>query len=590
LEFADLAKDDDPTRVQDQMVITVDGQLFYSLLSALPYLVTTPYDGAEQTLNRFLSTGILSSLYARYPAVARTAKTLSSRTTLLERWDTADPNRLMALEETPWLRSAQGGDDGDRGLRNVLDPHVSESQREAGLAKLKAMQIASGAFPWFPGGAASPWMTLYLLEGFAKAQEFGIDVPKDVVAKAWRYLHGHYLQDISQRMASPDGDWQFVTSLNYVLSSFPDESWYPEAFTQDERRKMLDLSFLHWRQHSSYLKGYLALTLKRMGREQEGRLVWDSVLDAAKVTPDLGTFWAPEDRAWLWYNDSIESHAFAIRTTLELAPDSAKLDGMVLWLLLNKKLNHWQSTRATAEVLYALAHYLKRNDLLETAENVGVTAGRVHENLVLLPDAYLGKKNQIVIPGAAIEAKAGARVVVEKETPGYVFASATWHYSTERQPQNARGDLLKVSREYFLCRRTGGETTLIPLENGFKVELGDEVEVHLSLHSDHPVAFVHLRDPRAAGFEPTSSKSGHKWNLGLAWYEEIRDSGTNFFFERLPQGQYTFAYRMQASMAGSFKIAPATVQPLYAPDFAAFSQGHVLVVNSKPVPKPAPMP
>ena len=117
-----------------------------------------------------------------------------------------------------------------------------------------------------------------------------------------------------------------------------------------------------------------------------------------------------------------------------------------------------------------------------------------------------------------------------------------------------------------------------------------EVEVHPSLHSDHPVAFVHLRDPRAAGFEPTSSKSGHKWKLGIAWYEEALCGGTNFFFDQFPQGQYTFAYRMQASMAGTFKIALATVQPLYAPEFAAFSEGYVLVVNPKPVAKPVPKP
>ena len=42
--------------------------------------------------------------------------------------------------------------------------------------------------------------------------------------------------------------------------------------------------------------------------------------------------------------------------------------------------------------------------------------------------------------------------------------------------------------------------------------------------------YVHLRDPRGAGFEPESAQSRHRWDLGIYWYEEIRDSGTNFFF------------------------------------------------------------
>ena len=67
---------------------------------------------------------------------------------------------------------------------------------------------------------------------------------------------------------------------------------------------------------------------------------------------------------------------------------------------------------------------------------------------------------------------------------------------------------------------------------------------------------MHLRDPRGAGFEPENPSSRHKWDLGIGWYEEIRDSGTNFFFEQLPGGEYTFKYRLRATMAGTFKVAP----------------------------------
>ena len=59
--------------------------------------------------------------------------------------------------------------------------------------------------------------------------------------------------------------------------------------------------------------------------------------------------------------------------------------------------------------------------------------------------------------------------------------------------------------------------------------------------------------------------SGYKWDLGISWYEETRDSGTNFFFEWLPAGEYTFKYRVRANMAGTFKVGPATVQSMYAP-------------------------
>jgi uncharacterized protein YfaS (alpha-2-macroglobulin family) len=72
--------------------------------------------------------------------------------------------------------------------------------------------------------------------------------------------------------------------------------------------------------------------------------------------------------------------------------------------------------------------------------------------------------------------------------------------------------------------------------------------------------------------------SGYKWDLGISWYEETRDSGSNFFFSQLPVGEYAFKYRLRANMAGTFRVGPATVQSMYAPEFNAYSQGSVLKI------------
>ena len=63
MTFEDLKRNDDPTLINEQLVVTLDTQLFYTVLQALPYLVSYPYECVEQTLNRFLSTGIVSSVY-----------------------------------------------------------------------------------------------------------------------------------------------------------------------------------------------------------------------------------------------------------------------------------------------------------------------------------------------------------------------------------------------------------------------------------------------------------------------------------------------------------------------------------------------
>jgi uncharacterized protein YfaS (alpha-2-macroglobulin family) len=578
LRFDDMSRADDPTRINEQLVVTVDAQLFYGLLEALPYLVNYPYECTEQTLNRFLATGILTSLYDKYPQVGRMAQELSKRETVYETFDAADPNRKMALEETPWLETARGGKDAGWGFEKVLDPRVAQAQRESSLAKLLKAQTSLGAFPWWPGGPPSPYMTLYIVSGFSKALEFGVAVPKEPVVKAFGYLHRHYLDEIVSEMMAHDTGWEFVTFLNYTLSNFPDVSWTGGVFTDAERKAMLDFSFEHWKQHAPYLKGYLALTLKRAGRAKDAALVWASVMDSAKTTVDGGTSWAPEDRGWLWYNDTIETHAFALRTLMELAPADKRSEGLVQWLFLNKKLNHWKSTRATSEVIYSVAWFLKQTGALGARESVTAEACGVKTVFTFEPDKYTGKKNQVVVAGDKLGPDC-ATVRVTKGGKGLAFASATWHFSTEKMPEKGDGDLFAVERSYFRREKRGDEVVLKPLAEGEPLAVGDEIEVQLSIRARHQAEYVHLRDPRPAGCEPVALRSGYKWDLGLGRYEEIRDSGTNFFMEWLPEGQYTLKHRIRCAMAGTFKAAPATLQSMYAPEFAAYSAGALLTIK-----------
>jgi uncharacterized protein YfaS (alpha-2-macroglobulin family) len=578
MTFDDLKKPGDPTLVNEQLVVTVDAQLFYSVLSALPYLVNYPYECTEQTLNRFVSAGILSSLYRDYPAVARMAQEFAKRDTRLETWDAADPNRKMALEETPWLVQARGGKGQDSDLINVLDPRIAKAEKESAIVKLRKAQTSIGAFPWWPGGPPSPYMTLYIMYGFAKAAEFRVDVPRDMVERGWSYLAQHFREGYAGRMLKDNCCWEFLTFLNYVASCYPDPAWTGSALTPEERRTILNHCFKHWKEHSPYLKGMLALTLERMNRAQDAQLVFASVMDSARTTEDQGTFWAPEERSWLWYNDTIETQAFALRTLTELSPQDSRRHGLVQWLFLNKKLNHWKSTRATAEVIYSLVHYLESEKALGVSETATVRVGGQTVQYVFEPDKYTGGKNQTVVPGDRVNPDC-ATVTVEKEGKGIAFASATWNFSTEKLPEEARGDFFSVTRKYFKRENTGREFILKPLAEGEVLKPGDEVEIQLSIRSGHAAEYVHLRDPRAAGLEPENAVSRYKWDMGIAWYEETRDSGTNFFFDWLPAGEYTFKYRLRANMAGEFRVGPATLQSMYAPEFNAYSSGAVLRVK-----------
>jgi uncharacterized protein YfaS (alpha-2-macroglobulin family) len=150
LTFPGLAHSTDKTLVNDLFVVTLDAQLFYSVLSSLPYLVNYPYQCTEQMLNSFVSSGIMSSVFKEFPELGKMAKEFSTRKTRLESWNDNDPNRKLTLEEAPWLNLAKGGSTSeDTELITVLHPDIAKNTRDKYLKLLRDSQTSSGGFPWF---------------------------------------------------------------------------------------------------------------------------------------------------------------------------------------------------------------------------------------------------------------------------------------------------------------------------------------------------------------------------------------------------------------------------------------------------------
>ena len=85
--------------------------------------------------------------------------------------------------------------------------------------------------------------------------------------------------------------------------------------------------------------------------------------------------------------------------------------------------------------------------------------------------------------------------------------------------------------------------------------------------------YVHMKDMRAAAFEPMDVLSGYRYQGGLGYYESIRDASVNFYFDYLRKGTYVFEYKLNVTQKGEFSNGITSIQCLYAPEFAAHSQG-----------------
>ena len=132
---------------------------------------------------------------------------------------------------------------------------------------------------------------------------------------------------------------------------------------------------------------------------------------------------------------------------------------------------------------------------------------------------------------------------------------------------------LQLKKKLFLKTNTDTGETLTEITKETKLKVGDLVTVRIELRIDRNMEFIHMKDMRAAGLEPTNVISQYKWQDGLGYYQSTKDASTNFFFDYLPKGVYVFEYDLRVNNAGNMSNGITTIQSMYAPEFSSHSEG-----------------
>ena len=117
---------------------------------------------------------------------------------------------------------------------------------------------------------------------------------------------------------------------------------------------------------------------------------------------------------------------------------------------------------------------------------------------------------------------------------------------------------------------TGEKRVLVSANDSLQV--GDRIEISLSLSTDRNLEYMHIKDLRGSGTEPIDVISGYKWQNGAGFYQTTLDASTNFFVDYLRKGNYQFNYQLTVQQAGNYNCGLATAQWMYAPEFTGNSK------------------
>ena len=558
-------------------------------VQALPYLMEYPYDCNEQTFSKYYANALAQHVANSNPRIKNVFQQWRSSSALLSQLEKNQELKSILIQETPWLRDAKSETEQKKRIALLFDLNTTTYETETALRKLKANQMASGAWSWFKGGYANRYITQHIIAGFGHLKQLQVKntskhLSEQLIRDALRYLDQAFIdtyKELTKRNAKVNLDKDHLSEIQlhylYMRSFFPDIPLSAKAKSVAAYyQTQIDT---YWLKRSLYAKGLMALISYRSQRQSTCAKILNALKETSITSEELGMYWKSNTNSWYWHQAPIETQALLIEAFSEaghsIQTDTQNLeivDNLKIWLLKHKQTNRWKTTKATSEAIYALL--LQGSDWLAVNDMADVTIGQ---------QKVTPTKDQLKVEagtgyykttwnGNEITPEMGS-VRMHKTGKGIAWAGLYWQYFEDLDKINHATTPLQLRKKLFLKRYTDTGETLFEITPSTPLKIGDLIRVRIELRSDRAMQFIHMKDMRAAGLEPLNVLSHYKWQDGLGYYESTKDAATHFFFDNLPKGIYIFEYDLRVNNVGHMSNGITTIQSMYAPEFSSHSKG-----------------
>lgn len=554
----------------------------WTALKALPFLMEGGQESSDQLFRRLFANALGTHLLQQYPGIGP----------ILESWRAAghldaELNRQQELKsigtaETPWVQEAADERAQRENLVRFLDLETMTRALDQAGRQLAERQAFDGSWSWFPGGRGNWFITQYILAGWGKLRQLGIVASGSdgaMVDRSFRFCDAQvreaYQRDRRRKRMEDLPD--LLVHYLYTHSLFPGR--ITDAQTREAIAFYAETARRVWLKGSISQHGQLALFWFRNGEKPLALQVIRSLNDRAIRSRELGMYWKLRGD-YDGYEPPVETQSLLIEAFAVTGFNPPALAEMKLALLREKQVQRWGTSMATAEAVYAILSGGSEPLPIEDAWPFNLTFAKGGEGFVPIDKAQQASGEwQRRWQGDEWPNLVGD-LRVENRGKGVAWGASHRQVFREiGQMKEFLSPQFSLTREYLVRRADKTGVRSVPLRDGDHLSKGDRLTVKLTLRSDRDMAFVHLRDLRAAGFEPEKVLSGYENYGGIAFYRSSGDTGTDFFFDTLPKGTYVLEYGLRVEAIGRFSVGPGTIQCLYAPAFGSHTRGVTLNID-----------
>jgi alpha-2-macroglobulin len=448
-----------------------------------------------------------------------------------------------------------------------------EASVKADLEHLTQMQNSDGGFAfWDRGYPSEPYLTVYVANALAHAQQKGLPVDKAVLDRAKPYL-----RDIESHYP-----WYYSKEVRWAISSYA-------LYT---RKQMGDLDIAKGKKLfaeagvtklSMEANGWLlGLFAGNASAAAERKAIVRYALNKVSETAGAANFTTGYgDGNYLLLSSDRRVDAVMLESLIQEQKDLDLIPKLVTGLLAHRKAGRWLNTQENTFALLAMDLYFQTYEKTTPDFVARVWLGNDYAG----DHAFKGRSTDyfaIPIPMKDVASHSGQPVTIQKDGTGRLYYRIGMTYapaSLKLEP----ADYGFVVQRLYEGADNPADVTRTP-DGTWHVKAGARVRVKLTMVNENRRYHVALVDPMPAGFEamnpalavtgpiPTDPKEqksrGAYWWWYGPWYEHqnMRDERVEAFASLLWEGVHSYDYVARATTPGNFVVPPPKAEEMYMPE------------------------
>ena len=576
-----LAKNTSKTATNVANTLELTTNPIWEIMFALPTLKNDANNSADVVFNKWFADVLASEIFKANPKLKTVFEEYQNKGLLTSNLEKNQELKQLLLEETPWVLESENETEQMEKLARLFDANTMRNSIQNDWAELKKLQNPDGGFSWHPGYPSSYYTSLYILKNLGRINdwlkgnvtEYQSADQKELISKLISYVDNEVNKywDVKRENVWNNFVLDYLDTRHYWENQYPLKNKGATlknlVIQKAPKAEIKDFTFFGLHRAAKLFHEYKLTNLSNK--------LLTYLKETSTQTETQGVYWKQNLNNWGWYSSKTVNHAGALETFQKLRPnDPIFIEEMKIWLITQKEVNSWGTSRGTAEVIFTILNSGKSWTTAESDKATVVWGGKLLTNADTQATGYVKKsiKENKIDPSLAT-------VTVTKPGPGIVQGGLFWQYYEDLDKIKSSESYISITKELYKKVKTENGEELIKITEHSPLKVGDKVTVRMVLNTDRNMEFIHLKDMRAAGFEPLNVISGYRWNNGLGYYQSSKDASTNFYIEYMPKGKYVFEYDYICNASGTFSNGITTLQNYYAPQMNAHTMGSRVTIS-----------